>query len=233
MVKLFTFNPPTPASNGKYQTEESDNTSKFKVWGEDIVGKGFKMSFDGSDLQDADGTVESTAPSGYTIAGKTPIITFEMDFAGAKDYNLLTSKSADEAEASVHGRYIEFNIGVANSGDTDVIFTDGHLSLDKSKKLGLTVLDKNTKYTFNIKDVPLISSIGFHPMLFPATEFSFMYIRKYTRLLTMWDANLITSKAGTRYEAGDDIPIGRKVGDVKDTVSAKNATSWRCYQNWI
>ena len=113
LVKLFEFTDPFN-SNGIYPiVEPNKSTEKFRVWGEDIKADGFQVAFDASDL-DADFNGFTTAMG---KSGVEPIITFEMDFAGAKDYNFLTGKSADEAEASVHGRYIEFNIGVDGDGN--------------------------------------------------------------------------------------------------------------------
>ena len=213
LVKLFTFNPPTTSDNGKYQTAESDNTSKFKVWGVDDGATGFKMSFDGSDLQDADGTVESTAPRGYTIVGKTPIITFELDFLGAKDYNFLTGKSADEAEASVHGRYIEFNIGI--DGDGNPAFTDGHFTVQQSKDLGLTALAKGTKYTFNVKDIPLISH-WLPEHLIPSDG------KNFFQTVILKTADITVNDRYIQQDFDDKkIPDNRKVDDVKLEAKSK------------
>ena len=209
LVKLFEFTDPPNASGIYPIVEPNKSTEKFRVWGEDIKADGFQIAFDASDL-DADFNGFTTAMG---KSGVEPIITFEMDFAGAKDYNFLTGKSADEAEASVHGRYIEFNIGV--DGDGNPAFTDGHFTVQKSKDLGLTALAKGTKYTFNVRDIPLISH-WLPEHLIPSDG------KNFFQTVILKTADIGVNDRYIQQDFDDKkIPDNRKVGDVKLEAKSK------------
>ena len=187
----------------------------------------------------------------------TPIITLEIDIDGAKEYlekaraeAEKASHSSDEAEASVHGRRIEFDVGVLRDDDgfaqvldgydkTDdegielydntkvenklLGFLDGHESLNFAKTklsalihISTDIPPKIYKYKFDLSKISLISH--WFPTHVIPTDRIFFNVKIY-KSSDLWLLDSSTPKAGTRYVAGDDIPAGSKIGDIKDTVT--------------
>ena len=182
----------------------SDDPNAFEVnKSQDSSGKDvYTLNFDGQSIP------------------KGTIITFEIDIDGAKEYlekaravMEQVSHLEDKAEAIVHGRYVEFNIGVDTNGKP--AFTDGHFTVQQSKDLGLTALVKGTKYTFNVRDIPLISH-WLPDHLIPSDGKNFFQ----TVILKTADIG-----ANDRYIRRDfitkKIPDNRKVGDVKLKAKSK------------
>ena len=106
-------------------------------------------------------------------------------------------------------------------------FLDGHesLSFAKTKLSALIHADNNLskiyKYKFDLSKIDLISH-WFPSHVIPSDR-AFFNIKIY-KASDLWGADLTTQSAGTRYAAGDDIPTGRKIGDIKDTVTPEYST---------